>query len=96
MAAVAYPPFRNDLFGPAPLGLSRSRSRRQSIVGYGGQQPIGFPYSDHAGMYTEPPMPVGLHDEVSDWYFSFLSLADISSLEGVPPTFISNILRATG
>jgi len=62
MATLAYPPFRDDAFGQ-PLGMSRSRSRRQSVVGYAGQQPVGFPYSDHPGMYTEPPMPVGLHEE---------------------------------
>jgi len=61
MATLAYPAFRDDGFGPRPM--SQSRSRRQSIVGYGGQQPLGFSYNDHAGMYTEPPISVGLHDE---------------------------------
>jgi len=61
MATLAYPAFRDDGFGPRPM--SQSRSRRQSIVGYGGQQPLGFSYNDHAGIYTEPQMSVGLHDE---------------------------------
>lgn len=72
MATLAYPPFRDDAFGQ-PLGMSRSRSRRQSVVGYAGQQPVGFPYSDHPGMYTEPPMPVGLHEEVGGMFVSLLS-----------------------
>lgn len=59
MGTMAYP-YRDD--GLART-VSRAASRRQSLVGYGGQQQIAFPYSDqHPGMYNEPPMSAGLHE----------------------------------
>jgi len=89
MATLAYPAFRDDGFGPRPM--SQSRSRRQSIVGYGGQQPLGFSYNDHAGIYTEPQMSVGLHDEVGGMVISFANSSDINLLVDLSPTWVSNI-----